>query len=325
MERINLGRSGLRVSRICLGMGSYGDPAVRDWYLGPEAAEPFVKAALEFGINFFDTANLYSFGASEQITGQFLKKYARRDDVVVATKVYGPDRVGAGENEQGLSRKSILGAIDRSLTRLGMDFVDLYQIHRFDPRVPIEETMEALHDVVRAGKARYLGASTMASWQLAHMQEVARREGFTQFISMQNHYNLLYREEEREMLPLCRDEGIGVNPWSPLARGLLARPPEQFSNPGTTRSDTDPLVEHHYGTAEVGVVRRVREVATELGVGQSQVALAWLLAQPGVVAPTVGATRLEQLEAAVGAVDVRLDADHCARLTECYVTRPVIE
>ena len=324
MERTNLGRTGLRVSRICLGMMSYGDPGWREWVLGRDEAEPFVTRALDAGINFFDTANTYSNGVSEEVTGALLDKHARRDDVVVATKVFMPDREGAGDNEHGLSRKSILAAIDRSLTRLGMDHVDLYQIHRFDPRVPIEETMGALHEVVQAGKARYLGASTMAAWQLAHMQEAARRNGWTAFVSMQNQYNLLYREEEREMLPLCDAEGMGVIPWSPLARGRLARKPERFEEGGTTRAGTDPLQRRLYDEADVTVVQAVADVAGELGVDQAQVALAWLLAK-GVTAPIVGATKLDQLDAAVAAVEVTLDDDQIRRLEEPYRPRPVMD
>ena len=323
MERTNLGRTGLRVSRICLGMMSYGDPAWRDWVLSADDAEPFVTRALDAGINFFDTANTYSNGASEEVTGALLNRHARRDEVVVATKVFFPDREGAGDNEWGLSRKSIHAAIDRSLRRLGMDHVDLYQIHRFDPRVPIEETMGALHEVVLAGKARYLGASTMAAWQLARMQETARVHGWTTFVSMQPQYNLLYREEEREMLPLCRAEGMGVIPWSPLARGRLARPPEQFEAGGTTRAASDGFQDALYGEADVGIVRAVAEVASEVGAEQAQVALAWLLAQPDVTAPIVGATKLDQLESAIGAVDLHLDDDQLARLAAGYRARPV--
>jgi aryl-alcohol dehydrogenase-like predicted oxidoreductase len=325
MEHSNLGTSGLRVSRICLGMMSYGDPSWRDWVLGPDDGEPFVIAALEAGINFFDTANTYSLGASEEVTGALLGKHARRDEVVVATKVFFPDRSDASENEQGLSRKSILAAIDRSLTRLRMDHVDLYQIHRFDPRVAIEETMGALHEVVRSGKARYIGASTMSAWQLAKMQEVARCNGWTEFVSMQNQYNLLYREEEREMLPLCRDEGMGVIPWSPLARGRLARPPARFEQGGTTRAASDGFQNALYDDAEVGIVDAVASVADDLGVDQAQVALAWLLAQPAVTAPIVGATKLPHLESAIAAVDLELDDEHLRRLSEPYRARPVLD
>ena len=325
MDVVNLGSTGLRVSRICLGMMSYGDPAWRDWVLGEGDAEPFVRQALDAGINFFDTANTYSNGVSEEITGALLRKHARRDEIVVATKVFFPDRNGAGDNEHGLSRKSILAAIDRSLTRLGMDHVDLYQIHRFDRRVPIEETMGALHEVVVSGKARYLGASTMAAWQLARMQEAARAHGWTPFVSMQDQYNLLYREEEREMLPLCRAEGMGVIPWSPLARGRLARPPEAFTEGGTTRAGSDGFQDALYGSAEVEIVRAVADVAGELGVEQAQVALAWLLAQPGVTAPIVGATKLSHLDAAIASVDLTLDDDQLRRLGEAYRPRPVLD
>ena len=325
MDYTNLGTSGLRVSRICLGMMSYGDPDWRDWVLGPDDAEPFVTAALDAGINFFDTANTYSFGASEEVTGSLLNKHARRDEIVVATKVFNPDRAGATGNERGLSRKSIMAAVDRSLTRLDMDYVDLYQIHRFDHRVPIEETMEALHDVVRAGKALYIGASSMAAWELAHMQEAARANGWTEFVSMQDQYNLLYREEEREMLPLCAAEGMGVIPWSPLARGRLARPPAKFAEGGTTRAGSDAFQEALYDTAETAIVDEVATVASDLGVEQAQVALAWLLAQPTVTAPIIGATKLAHLHAAVGALDVELSPEHLERLARPYRPRPVLD
>lgn len=325
MEYTNLGLSGLRISRIGLGMMSYGDPSWRDWVLGPDEAEPFVKAALNAGINFFDTANMYSYGASEEITGSLLNTLARREEVVVATKVFFPDRAEASDNEHGLSRKSILSAIDRSLTRLGMDHVDLYQIHRFDPRVPVEETMGALHDVVRTGKARYIGASTMASWQLARMQEAARAGGWTEFVSMQNQYNLLYREEEREMLPLCRAEGVGVIPWSPLARGRLARPPGRSGGEETTRASSDEMQDIFYSEAQVGIIEAVASIAADLGVEQSQVALAWLLAQPGVSAPIVGATKLSHLESAFGAVDIELEEAHLHRLSAPYKALPVVD
>ncbi len=325
MEYTNLGTSGLRVSRICLGMMSYGDPDWREWVLGPDEAEPFVTRALDAGINFFDTANTYSFGASEEVTGSLLNAHARRDEIVVATKVFNADRAGATGNERGLSRKSIMAAIDRSLSRLGMDYVDLYQIHRFDHRVPIEETMEALHDVVRAGKALYIGASSMAAWELAHMQEAARANGWTEFVSMQNQYNLLYREEEREMLPLCAAEGMGVIPWSPLARGRLARPAERFAAGGTTRAGSDGFQDALYDTADPAIVDEVAAVASELGVEQAQVALAWLLAQPTVTAPIVGATKQSHLDAAIGAVDVTLDDAQIERLTTHYRPRPILD
>ena len=325
MEYTNLGSSGLRVSRICLGMMSYGDPSWRDWILGPDDAEPFVTAALDAGITFFDTANTYSLGASEEITGALLNKHARRDEVVIATKVFFPDRPDAADTEQGLSAKSILPAIDRSLTRLGTDHVDLYQIHRFDQRVPIEETMGALHAVVASGKARYLGASSMASWQLAHMQEAARRNGWTEFVSMQNQYNLLYREEEREMIPLCEAEGIGVIPWSPLARGRLARPASDFDDASTTRAGSDAFQDHLYGQAETTTVDTVAEIAGELGASMAQVALAWLLAQPSVSAPIVGATKVSHLTEAIGAVDIDLDDDALRRLGAHYRPRPILD
>lgn len=325
MRYTNLGQSGLQVSRICLGMMSYGDPGWRDWVLGADDAEPFVTRALDAGINFFDTANTYSYGVSEEITGALLNKHARRDEVVVATKVFFPDRESAGRNAHGLSRKSIAAAIDRSLQRLGMDHVDLYQIHRFDPHVPIEETMGALHDVVRAGKARYLGASSMAAWQLARMQETARANGWTAFVSMQDQYNLLYREEEREMLPLCAAEGMGVIPWSPLARGRLARPPAAFDDGGTTRAGSDGFQNALYDGAEPGIVGAVADVADELGVAQAEVALAWLLAQPGITAPIVGATKLSHLDAAIASVEVTLSDEQVERLSAPYRPRPVLD
>jgi aryl-alcohol dehydrogenase-like predicted oxidoreductase len=325
MEYTTLGASGLTVSRICLGMMSYGDPRWREWVLGRDQAEPIVKMALDNGVTFFDTANAYSYGVSEEITGELLARHARRDEIVVATKVFFPDREGATDNEHGLSRKSILSAIDRSLTRLGMDYVDLYQIHRFDQRVPIEETMGSLHEIVVTGKARYVGASSMWAWQFARMQEAARSNGWTEFVSMQNQYSLLYREEEREMIPLCLAEGVGLIPWSPLARGRLARPPSRFTNGGTTRADSDEIQQAFYKEADVGIVEAVASVAGELGVEQSQVALAWLLAKPGIVAPIVGATKLEHLDAALGALEVTIDDNQIRLLEEGYRPIPILD
>jgi 1-deoxyxylulose-5-phosphate synthase len=290
MEYVNLGATGLRVSRVCLGMMSFGNDSDRAWALEEAAAEPIVRAAVDGGITFFDTADTYSHGASEVATGRLLGKLLTRDEVVVATKVFMP--MTPGENGGGLSRKHILSAIDASLERLGMDYVDLYQIHRWDPRTPIEETMQALEDVVRAGKARYIGASSMFAWQFAKAQHVAERGGLTRFVSMQNHYNLIYREEEREMIPQCLDMGVGVIPWSPLARGVLAGNRTRSGERRTTRSDSDPFTDYLYDQpTDFDVVERVAEVAGERGVPPAQVALAWLLHKPGVAAPTRGGTR----------------------------------
>ncbi|KQX68848.1 aldo/keto reductase [Angustibacter sp. Root456] len=319
MEYVPLGRTGLQVSRIALGCMSYGDPHAgnHEWTLDEETSRPFIRQALEAGITFFDTANVYSAGTSEQIVGRALAEMADRDDVVIATKVHG--RMRPGPNGAGLSRKAILTEIDHSLRRLGTDYVDLYQIHRWDAHTPIEETMEALHDVVRAGKARYLGASSMAAWQFAKAQHVAEREGWTPFVSMQPHYNLVYREEEREMLPLCADQGVGVIPWSPLARGLLTRPWDT----ATARSRTDEFGKTLYGEQDRAIVEQVAAVAGERGVSQAQVALAWLLQQPVVTAPIVGATKAQHLADAVAAVDLRLSDDELARLAAPYAPRPI--
>jgi len=321
MQQVRLGASGLHVSRVCLGMMSYGDGSDRPWVLDEAAAEPIVRAAVEGGVTFFDTADIYSHGASEVATGRLLRKLISRDEVVVATKVHG--QTTPGPNGRGLSRKHILSAIDASLTRLGMDYVDLYQIHRWDPLTPIEETMEALHDVVRAGKARYIGASSMYAWQLARANHVAERNGWTRFVSMQNHLNLVYREEEREMLPLCIEDGIGVIPWSPLARGLLAGNRGRGGERRTTRAQTDAFVDSLYVEADFDVVDRLEEVARERGLPPAQVALAWLLHKPGVTAPIVGATRIGHLEDALAAVDVVLSPEEIGRLEEPYVPHAV--
>ena len=319
MEYVSLGKSGLQVSRIALGCMSYGDPHAgnHEWTLDEEASRPFIRQALEAGITFFDTANVYSAGTSEEIVGRALNEFASRDDVVIATKVHG--RMRPGPNGAGLSRKAILTEIDHSLRRLGTDYVDLYQIHRWDPATPIEETMEALHDVVRAGKARYLGASSMHAWQFAKAQQVAERHGWTPFVSMQPHYNLVYREEEREMLPLCADQGVGVIPWSPLARGLLTRPWDT----ATARSRTDEFGKTLYGEQDRAIVDAVAAVAGERGVSQAQVALAWVLQQPVVTAPIVGATKPQHLDDAVAAVDLRLTDDELQRLAAPYSPRAV--
>ncbi len=323
MNYVNLGRTGLRVSRICLGMMSFGNDSERPWVLDEDAADPIVHAAVEGGVTFFDTADTYSGGASEVATGRLLPKYLSRDELVLATKVYMP--MTPGENGSGLSRKHILSAIDASLERLDMEYVDLYQIHRWDGRTPIEETMEALHDVVRAGKARYIGASSMFAWQFAKAQQVADRNGWTRFVSMQNHYNLIYREEEREMIPQCLDQGVGVIPWSPLARGVLAGNRSRSGEKHTTRSDTDGFTDYLYSQpTDFDVVERVAEVAAARGVPAAQVALAWLLQRPGVTAPIVGATKTTHLTDALAAESLELDESEVARLEEPYVPHPVL-
>jgi 1-deoxyxylulose-5-phosphate synthase len=323
MRYANLGTTGLRVSRICLGMMSYGTHKDRPWALDESAAEPIVRAAADAGVTFFDTADTYSHGASEILTGQLLSKMFSRDEVVVATKVFMP--MTPGENGGGLSRKHILSAIDASLARLDMDYVDLYQIHRWDGRTPITETMEALHDVVRAGKARYIGASSMFAWQFAKAQHTAERHGWTPFVSMQPHYNLLYREEEREMTPQCIDQGVGVIPWSPLARGILAGNRTRDGEKRTTRAQTDGFSDYLYSQpTDFDVVERVSEVAAERGVPAAQVALAWLLRRPGVTAPIVGATKLSHLEDAIAAEQLSLTDEEVRRLEELYVPHPVL-
>jgi 1-deoxyxylulose-5-phosphate synthase len=322
VKYVNLGSTGLRVSRVCLGMMSFGNDSDRPWVLDEDAAEPIVKAAADAGIIFYDTADVYSGGASEVATGRLLGKLFRRDDVVVATKVFNP--MGPGENNGGLSRKHIMSGIDASLERLEMDYVDLYQIHRWDYRTPIEETMEALHDVVRAGKARYIGASSMFAWQFAKAQHAADVHGWTRFVSMQNHYNLVYREEEREMIPQCIDQGVGVIPWSPLARGLLAGTRTRDGERRTVRSNTDAFGDSLYGERDFDVVDRAGEVAAERGVPTAQVALAWLMHRPGVTAPIVGATKPGHLEDALAAEELSLSDDEMRRLEEPYIPHPVL-
>jgi len=323
MDYVNLGSTGLRVSRVCLGMMSFGNDSERPWVLDEAQAEPIVRAAVEGGVTFFDTADTYSGGASEVATGRLLPKFLTRDEVVVATKVFMP--MTPGENGSGLSRKHILSAIDASLARLDMDYVDLYQIHRWDPRTPIEETMEALHDVVRSGKARYIGASSMFSWQFAKAQHVADSHHRTRFVSMQPHYNLIYREEEREMIPLCMDQGVGVIPWSPLARGVLAGNRTRAGERNTVRSDTDSFTDYLYSQpTDFDVVERVAEVAAKRQVSSAQVALAWLLQRPGVTAPIIGATRPGHLADALAAEQLQLTDDEVARLEEPYVPHPVL-
>jgi aryl-alcohol dehydrogenase-like predicted oxidoreductase len=324
MDYVNLGKTGLKVSRLCLGCMSYGIPerGPHLWTLREEQSRPFIKRALEVGINFFDTANVYSDGTSEEIVGRALRDFAPRYDVVLATKVHG--RMHAGPNGRGLSRKAIMNEIDASLRRLGTDYVDLYQIHRWDHETPIEETLEALHDVVKAGKARYVGASSMYAWQFCKALELAERHGWTRFISMQNHYNLIYREEEREMMSLCQSEGVGVIPWSPLARGRLARPWEDA--PTTNRGETDEFGKTLYRSmvdSDRKVVERVGEIAAARGIPRAQVALAWMLHKPAITSPIIGATKPNHLDDAVAALSVKLTAEEMTRLEEPYVPHPV--
>ena len=324
MDYVNLGRTGLMVSRICLGCMTYGEPATgaaragcHPWALNEADSQPFLRQALDLGITFFDTANVYSSGASEEVLGRFLKANVRREAVVVATKAHGTMR--AEPNGRGLSRKALMFELDASLRRLGTDYVDLYQIHRWDYQTPIEETLETLHDLVKAGKVRYLGASSMFAWQFAKALYLADRRGWSRFVSMQNHYNLLYREEEREMLPLCRAEGVAAIPWSPLARGRLARP---WHGEDTRRFQTDPYGLKLYGGTEAAdraVVDRLAREAERLGVPMARLALAWMLAKPGIAAPIVGATRPQHLQDAAAALDLRLDAETVAALEEPYV------
>lgn len=314
MEQVRLGATGLEVSRICLGCMSYGEPGSgsHSWTLPEEQSRAFLQRALELGVTFFDTANVYSAGSSEEILGRAIRDFARREDVVIATKVSG--RMRPGPNGAGLSRVAIMTEIDASLRRLGTDYVDLYQIHRFDPHTPVEETVEALHDLVRAGKVRYVGASSMWAWQFGRMLHVAERHGWTRFVSMQDHYNLLQREEEREMLPLCAAEGVGVIPWSPLARGRLTRD----WSASTERSQTDEFGGTLYEPGDERIVERVAQVAAGRGVPRAQVALAWVLANPAVTAPIVGATKLAHLDDAVAAAAITLSADELALLQEPY-------
>ncbi|MGE5262129.1 MAG: aldo/keto reductase [Acidobacteriota bacterium] len=322
MEYVRLGKAGLRVSRICLGTMTYGTSQWRPWVLDEEAARPFFKQALDLGINFFDTADMYSDGVGEEVTGRALKDYAKRDDIVLATKVY--NRMGSGPNDWGLSRKHIMQAIDASLRRLGTDYVDLYQIHRWDYETPIEETLQALDDVVRSGKVRYIGASSTWAWQFAKALYVADLHGWPRFVSMQNHYNLIYREEEREMLPLCRAEGIAVIPWSPVARGFLAGNRTRAKSGETVRSQNDPYAyELYYQGADFEIADRVVQVATQRGVKPVQVALAWVLNQLGITAPILGASQSHHLPEAVAALEIKLSPEECALLQGPYRPRPI--
>jgi aryl-alcohol dehydrogenase (NADP+) len=323
MDYVRLGKTGLKVSRICLGTMTYGTPEWRPWVLDEVESRPFLKRAIEQGINFFDTADMYSRGVSEQVVGRALKEFAPRDQVVIATKVHFPTQ--DGPNERGLSRKHVMDAIDRSLRRLGTDYVDLYQIHRLDPETPIEETLEALHDIVKAGKARYIGASSMYAWQFARMLYVADRHGWTRFVSMQNHYNLVYREEEREMLPLCREEGIGVIPWSPLARGFLAGNRRKGDFGDTSRAKTDEFArELYFSDADFVVADRVSQLALRRGVKPTQIALAWLLSKTEVTAPIIGASKLPHLDEAIEAASISLSAEETALLEDPYQPHPVL-
>jgi 1-deoxyxylulose-5-phosphate synthase len=323
MDYIRLGDAGLKVSRLCLGAMTYGTSKWRPWVLDENESRPFIKRALEHGINFFDTADMYSRGASEEVLGRALKDFAPRDQVVIATKAFNP--MGDGPNDRGLSRKHLFDAIDASLRRLGVDHVDLYQIHRFDFETPIEETLDALHDIVKSGKTRYIGASSMAAWQFAKMLYVAGFHGWTRFVSMQNHYNLVYREEEREMLPLCREEGVGVIPWSPLARGFLAGNRRKEDRGETTRAKTDDYAaDMYYTDADFAIVNRVVELAKRRGVKPTQIALAWVLAKPAVTAPIVGASKLSHLDDHVAALTIKLSPDEMTYLEECYQPHPVL-
>lgn len=323
MQYVRLGKTGLKVSRLCLGAMTYGSSTWRPWVLDEAESRPFISRAVELGINFFDTADMYSRGASEEVLGRALKELGSREQFVIATKAFYP--IVDGPNAGGLSRKHLFDAIDASLRRLGTDYVDLYQIHRYDPETPITETLEALHDIVRAGKARYIGASSMSAWQFAKMLYVADRHGWTRFVSMQNHYNLVYREEEREMMPLCREEGIGVIPWSPLARGFLAGNRRGVQKRETSRARTDGFAhELYYRDADFAVAERVGDVAARHGVRPTQVALAWLLSRPGLTAPIIGASKLPHLEDAVASLDLTLTADDEAYLEGAYEPHPVL-
>lgn len=327
MEQVRLGQTGLKVSRLSLGMMTYGAKSWREWVLEWDEAAPLIRAAMEAGINFLDTADVYSIGRSEEITGRAVREFAaKREDVVIATKVHTP--MSDAPNDRGLSRRHILTSIDKSLKRLGVDYVDLYQIHRFDPETPIEETVEALNDVVRAGKAMYVGASSMYAWQFLQMLQTQRNRGFAEFVTMQNHYNLVYREEEREMIPLCLKEGIGLIPWSPLARGFLAgnrKQNEDKAKGETSRARTDAFAHQmYYKPSDFNVVDRITEVAETHGVKNAQIALAWMLTKPGVSAPIIGVSKRYQLDDALGALQIKLSAEEIAKLEEGYEPHPVL-
>jgi aryl-alcohol dehydrogenase-like predicted oxidoreductase len=332
MQYTRLGNTGLAVSRMALGMMTYGTPQWRAWVLDEAAARPLVQRAVELGFNFFDTADVYSAGESEVLTGRFVREFCRRDEVVVATKAFHAVQLDAeakvAPNKRGLSRKRLFHAVDESLKRLGLDYIDLYQIHRFDARTPIEETMEALHDIVRSGKVRYLGASSMWAWQFARMQDTARRHGWTPFCSMQNHYNLAYREEEREMIPLCRDQGVALIPWSPLARGFLAgnrKAGDAAAGGATTRASTDDLAQgYYYRPSDFATVERLGAAAAARGVSAATLAYAWLLHRPGITAPIIGASKPYQLDDAVKAMHIALSADDMAALEAGYEPHPVL-
>ncbi|MEL6309139.1 MAG: aldo/keto reductase [Chloroflexota bacterium] len=324
MEYTRLGQTGLSVSRICLGMMSYGDPNWRDWILSYDEGKPIVQRAVERGINFFDTANMYSLGVSEEVTGQYMRQFfGGRDEYVLATKVF--FALGDKPNQGGLSRKHIMDSVDASLQRLGMDYIDLYQIHRWDYNVPIEETMEALHDVVKAGKVRYIGASSMYAWQFAKAQYTADANGWTRFVAMQNHYNLVYREEEREMNPQCVEMGVGLIPWSPLARGFLAGNRSRDTSQGTRRSQSDGFAHSmYYDDVDFDIVDRVKEVASKYDKSPAQIALAWMLHKEGIAAPIIGATKLTHLDEAIDAVDIQLTDDDITQLEALYQPKPIL-
>ncbi len=323
MEYVNLGKTGLKVSRLCLGTMTYGTSKWRPWTLDEEPSRAFIKQALELGINFFDTADMYSEGMSEEVLGRALRDFAKRDQVIMATKVYNP--TGPGPNDRGLSRKHILDAVDASLRRLGTDFIDLYQIHRWDSTTPIEETLDTLNDLVRAGKVRYIGASSMWAWQFAKALFTSDGHGYARFVSMQNHYNLIYREEEREMIPLCRDQGVGLIPWSPLARGFLAGNRTRDKKGETTRAQNDPYAyELYYRDNDFQIVERVTQLAKQRGVTNTQIALAWLLNKPEITAPIIGATKPHHLPDAVAALDIKLSAEEIKFLEELYEPHPIL-
>jgi len=323
MQTINLGGTGLKVSRLCLGMMTYGTPKWRDWVLDEDQSRPFIQKALEAGINFFDTADVYSLGVSEEVTGRALRDFAKRDEIVIATKVYNP--MGNKPNQRGLSRKHIMDGIDASLRRLGTDYIDLYQIHRFDKETPIEETVEALHDVVKAGKARYIGASSMYTWQFVQMVYTQKLNGWTRFVSMQNHYNLVYREEEREMIPFCQNQGIGVIPWSPLARGFLAGNRTADKGGETARARSDDFAHRmYYQDNDFATLEQVQTLAKAHGVSNAQIALAWMLHKPGITAPIIGASKMYQLDEAIAALDITLSSDEINALEAAYQPHPIL-